>query len=257
MNPLVIKIGGAIMENPLALDKLFTVLAQLQQKRGVIIVHGGGCIVDEHLSQAGFSSDKINGLRVSAKQHMPLITGALAGTVNKQLVAQANSKQINAVGLALHDGAMVACQPAAKELGQVGIPAPANPELTQSLLHANMLPIICSIGQLENGELVNVNADDAAVAISELVNGELLLLTDVAGVKGADGDYLASLNQQQANQLIEQGIIAGGMIAKVNAAFVAATRLRRSIAVTSWKAPEQLLTLHQGELLGTRIDPNE
>ncbi|WP_394172085.1 acetylglutamate kinase [Thalassotalea litorea] len=257
MNPLVIKIGGAIMENLQALDKLFSVLVKLQQTRGVIIVHGGGCVVDEHLLKAGFRSEKINGLRVSDKRHMPIITGALAGTVNKQLVAQANSKQIHSVGLALHDGAMVNCKPAAQELGQVGVPEAANPELAQALLTAKMLPIICSIGQLANGELVNVNADDAAVAISELVNGELLLLTDVAGVKGADGDYLPSLNQQQASQLIKDGVIAGGMIAKVNAAFDAATRLRRSIAVTSWKAPEQLLTLHQGELLGTRIYPNE
>lgn len=257
MNPLVIKIGGAIMENAAALDNLFSVLLKLQKDRGVVIVHGGGCIVDEHLSQAGFSSDKINGLRVSAKEHMPLISGALAGTVNKQLVAQANSKSINAVGLALHDGNMVHCKPAAKELGQVGIPAPANTDILISLLKTHMLPIICSIGQLADGQLVNVNADDAAVAISELIDGELLLLTDVAGVKGANGDYLSSLTQQDANQLITDGIIAGGMIAKVNAAFAAANRLRRSIAVTSWKAPEQLLTLHQGELLGTRIEPNE
>ncbi|QDP00053.1 acetylglutamate kinase [Thalassotalea sp. PS06] len=263
MNPLVIKIGGAIMENAAALDNLFSVLLTLQKDRGVVIVHGGGCIVDEHLSQAGFSSDKINGLRVSAKEHMPIISGALAGTVNKQLVAQANSKSINAVGLALHDGNMVHCKPADKELGQVGIPSPANADILNSLLSsksaksANMLPIICSIGQLADGQLVNVNADDAAVAISELIDGELLLLTDVAGVKGANGEYLTSLNQQDAKQLITDGIIAGGMIAKVNAAFAAANRLRRSIAVTSWKAPEQLLTLHHGELLGTRIEPNE
>ncbi|TKB46709.1 acetylglutamate kinase [Thalassotalea mangrovi] len=257
MNPLVIKIGGAIMENAVALDNLFAVLAQLQQQRGVIIVHGGGCVVDQHLNQAGFTSEKVNGLRVSAKSHMPLITGALAGTVNKQLVAQANAKQMNAVGLALHDGNMIHCSPAAAELGQVGLPTAANGQLVELLLQLKMLPVICSIGQLNDGQLVNVNADDAAVAISDLVAGELLLLTDVAGVKGANGEYLSSLTQADAEQLISAGIIAGGMIAKVNAAFAAANRLRRSIAVTSWKVPEQLLTLHKGQLLGTRIEPNE
>ena len=109
---------------------------------------------------------------------------------------------------------------------------------------------------MPNGDLVNVNADDAAVAICQLLNAQLLLLTDVNGVKGGDGEYLSSLNSEQANTLIEQGVIAGGMTAKVNAALQAANQLRRSIAVASWQSPEQIMQLLDGQGVGTQIQPD-
>ncbi|NMP17041.1 acetylglutamate kinase [Thalassotalea sp. Y01] len=253
--PLVIKIGGAIMESDQALSDLFKVVSQLQQDRGVIIVHGGGCVADDMLQQAGFVSKKIDGLRVSEQAHMAVISGALAGTVNKHMVAIANHSGLKTVGLALHDGQSIVCLPADPKLGCVGIPQAGNASLLNSLVAANCLPLISSIGSLDNGTLVNVNADDAAVAISELLNADLVLLTDVAGVKGADQKYLATLDGEQAKHLIEQGVIAGGMIAKVNAAFAAANRLRRSIAVASWKSPEKLFVLNSNGEFGTRIIP--
>ncbi|WNC72098.1 acetylglutamate kinase [Thalassotalea psychrophila] len=255
--PLVIKIGGAIMESPQALIKLFKVVKTLQDnKQSIIVVHGGGCVADELLAKAGYISKKVNGLRVSEPEHMAIITGALAGTVNKALVASANTVGLSAVGLALHDGQMIKCTPAEEFLGCVGVPSANDDTFINALVNGNSIAIISSIGSLDNGQLVNVNADDAAVAISQLVNGNLILLTDVAGVKGASGEYLDSLNYNDAKQLIKQGVIDGGMIAKVNAAFTAATQLRRSIAVASWKTPEQLITLQQGNVFGTRIEPN-
>jgi len=92
--------------------------------------------------------------------------------------------------------------------------------------------------------------------ICQLLNAELLLLTDVNGVKDGSGAYIDSLNTAQANSLITQGIIAGGMTAKVNAALYAANQLRRSIAVASWQSPEQIFNLLNGENIGTRIQPN-
>ena len=109
----------------------------------------------------------------------------------------------------------------------------------------------------EEGQLLNVNADDAAVAVCQLLNANLLLLTDVSGVRGADGKDMASLNSTQANDLIKQGVIAGGMTAKVNAALLAANKLRRSIVVASWQSPEKIADLIAGETIGTRIQPDE
>ncbi|WP_371187790.1 acetylglutamate kinase [Thalassotalea maritima] len=255
--PLVIKIGGAIAQSDQALTSLFCVVAKLQQHgQAVVIVHGGGCVADVMLQQAGFISHKVDGLRVSEQAHMPIIAGALAGTVNKQIVAIANNQQLSAVGLALHDGQTLSCIPAAEHLGCVGIPSPSEGALLNTLLATNVLPIFNSIGALADGQLVNVNADDAAVAITQLVDGELVLLTDVAGVKGADQQYLTSLDHHMAQQLISDGVITDGMVAKVNAAFVAANHLRRSIAVASWKTPEQLFALTTGDSIGTRIIPN-
>ncbi len=253
--PLVIKIGGAILEKEAALTALLAVIAKLDNK-SVVLVHGGGCVVDEMLAQAGFTTEKKHGLRVTPKTQINLISGALAGTVNKSIVASANSMKLAAVGLSLSDGDMISCTLSDLDLGQVGVPATNNSKLLDTLLLGKFLPVISSIGALANGELVNVNADDAAVAICQLLNAQLLLLTDVNGVKGADGEYLSSLNQEQANELIEQGVIAGGMTAKVKAALHAANQLRRSIAVASWQSPEQILTLLDGKGVSTQIQPN-
>ncbi len=253
--PLVIKIGGAILEQKSALNSLLAVIKEIKDQT-IVLVHGGGCVVDEMLSQAGFTTEKKHGLRVTPKEQMPIISGALAGNVNKGIVAQANSLKLNAVGLSLTDGNMVSCKLSGKDLGSVGEPAPQSSALLDALLQAKFLPIIGSIGALANGELVNVNADDAAVAICQLLNAQLLLLTDVDGVWDAQGNCLASLNTEQADDLIKQGVIAGGMTAKVNAALSAANHLRRSIAVASWKTPEKIALLLAGDNIGTRVLPN-
>ncbi len=256
----MIKIGGAILDGysqgkVAALNALLTVIASLNNQP-VVLVHGGGCIVDEMLAQAGFVTEKKHGLRVTPKAQMPMISGALAGNVNKAIVASAASLKLPAVGLSLVDGEMVQCQLSPMQLGQVGVPYPYNSALLDTLLKAKFLPIISSIGALENGELVNVNADDAAVAICQLLNAELVLLTDVNGVKDGAGKYLSSLDQQLAQELISSGVIAGGMTAKVNAALQAANKLRRSIAVASWQSPEQIVDLLNGANIGTRIQPS-
>ena len=253
--PLVIKIGGAILEKQDALADLLKIIASLNNQP-VVLVHGGGCVVDEMLSQAGFTTQKKHGLRVTPKEQMPLIAGALAGSVNKAIVATAASLNMQAVGLSLSDGDMVSCRLSDKDLGMVGEPSAHNSKLLDTLLSANFLPIVSSIGSLASGELVNVNADDAAVAICKLLNAELLLLTDVNGVKDANGEYIDSLSKAQANSLIEQGVIAGGMTAKVNAALHAASQLRRSIAVASWQSPEKIINLIKGDAVGTRIQPH-
>lgn len=253
--PLVIKIGGAILEKESALSSLLNVIKQLNNQ-SVVLVHGGGCVVDEMLTQAGFITEKKHGLRVTPKEQMPIISGALAGSVNKSIVATAVSLNMQAVGLSLGDGDMVTCQLSNKDLGMVGEPSAHSSKLLDVLLNANFLPVVSSIGSLTNGELVNVNADDAAVVICQLLNAELLLLTDVNGVKDGSGEYLESLNSHQAQALIESGVIAGGMIAKVNAALHAANQLRRSISVASWQSPEQIINLLKGDNVGTRIEAN-
>tara|TARA_B110001454_G_C12689319_1_gene421674 strand:+ start:226 stop:1014 length:789 start_codon:yes stop_codon:yes gene_type:complete len=259
--PLVIKIGGTILEKEGALNALLAVLSKLKTDAKVVLVHGGGCVVDEMLAQANFTTVKKQGLRVTPKAQIGLISGALAGTVNKSIVATANSMHLPAVGLSLVDGDMITCTKSAclgsdQDLGEVGVPSPKSSQLLDVLLNSHFLPIVSSIGALANGDLVNVNADDAAVAICQLLNAELLLLTDVNGVKGSDGEYLTSLNSEQANSLIEKGVIAGGMTAKVNAALQAANKLRRSIAVASWQSPEQITELLAGQGVGTQILPD-
>ena len=202
VKPLVIKIGGAIIEESEAFDSLLAVVASLQNQP-IVLVHGGGCLVDKMLSQAGYISEKKHGLRVTPAKHIPIITGVLAGSVNKKIVAKATRLQLPAVGLSLSDGEMVRCKLSDKGLGMVGVPVAQESKLLDTLLKNQFLPVISSIGSLSNGDLVNVNADDAAVVICQLLNANLLLLTDVNGVKDKDGHYISSLDSKHAAQLIE------------------------------------------------------
>lgn len=241
--PLVIKVGGAILSDDNALKSLIKVMIELQQQgQEVVLVHGGGASVDALVKAAGFVSEKKQGLRVTPKEQMPIISGTLAGYVNKHIVALSSSLGAKAVGLSLADGNMCPCLLSPLDLGMVGEPTQGDDSLLLALLNTQCLPVISSIGALESGALVNVNADDAAVAVAQLIAGELVFLTDVAGVKGANGELCSELNAEQITHLINEGVIAGGMIAKVNAALVAATKLRRSIAVASWQTPHYLLS---------------
>ena len=114
---VVIKIGGAILAEAQALSNLLESLKQ--QDINVVIVHGGGYLVDELLAKAGFTTEKLNGLRVTPPEQMPIIAGVLAGTVNKSIVAKANALGIKTAGLSLLDGELVKCKPSDPELGAV------------------------------------------------------------------------------------------------------------------------------------------
>lgn len=260
MSPIVIKIGGAILNRAGALIKLAQTLTTLKHEYPnvpVVLVHGGGVTVDEMLSQAGFVTEKQQGVRITPEEHMPIITGALAGHVNKTVVSQLQQCGLNAVGISLFDGGMTRSVLNPLDIGQVGIPHAQDPTLLTALLGSSFVPVVSSIGRLDNGDLVNLNADDAAVEVCKLLNGELLLLTDVNGVMDGNGEFLSSLTENDALQLINSGVISGGMTIKITAAFQAANQLRRTIAVASWESPEQILTLLSGQTIGTRIIPSQ
>lgn len=256
MNPLVIKVGGAFMQAPKAALQLLDVIGQLQQQRPVVLVHGGGPLVEQLLQALQLTSEKVQGLRVTPAEHMPYITGALAGTANKQLCGLAIRAKLNPVGLCLADGHSVTCQQLDPRLGAVGIARPGSATMLNLLLQAKMLPIISSIGADEQGNLLNVNADQAATVIAQLLQADLMLLSDVLGVLDANKALLNELNAQEIQQLIAQNTITDGMQVKVTAALDAACSLQRPITIASWQAPEQLLGLLEGVSVGTTIVPN-
>lgn len=249
--PLIIKLGGLAIEDESAMKTFFG--AVKQSKRPLVILHGGGALVDGLLSQLGFESQKRDGKRISPKEQMPYIVAALAGMANKKLQAYAKSANINSVGIGLSDGNLCQLEWRDLSLGCVGFPKAHDPKLLWSLLEQNYLPIISSIGLSEDGQLLNVNADDAAVAIAQLIDGQLVFLSDVEGVLDADGTLLPFLYQEQSEQLIAQGIIHGGMIAKVKAALTAASALGRKVEIASWQNSSSLSDLFEGKSIGTSL----
>ncbi len=256
-NTLVVKVGGAFMQSDSHALALLTTLKQLQQDYQLVLVHGGGAMVEELMQALNLKSEKIDGLRVTPDQHMPYITGALAGTANKQLCALAIKAGVNPVGLSLVDGNMCHANIMRKELGAVGTVTAKDATLLKVLGQTDMLPIISSIGASDSGQLLNINADQAATVIAQLLDAELLLLSDVPGVLDASKTLINQLSSEQISQLVEQNVIRDGMVVKVEAALDAANSLGRNVTIASWKDPQKLLGLLQQQAVGTKIFPSE
>ena len=255
INPLVIKLGGVLLDSEEALERLFTALVTYREKheRPLVIMHGGGCLVDDLMKKLALPVVKKNGLRVTPADQIDIITGALAGTANKTLMAWAVKHDINAVGLCLGDGNTVSVTPLDAALGHVGKAEAGSPALVQTLLAANYMPIISSIGITKEGSLMNVNADQAATALAATLGADLILLSDVSGILDGKGQRIAEMTAQKAEQLIAQGIITDGMVVKVNAALDAARSLGRPVDIASWRHADQLPALFNGVPIGTRI----
>lgn len=254
-NILVIKVGGAFMQADDSAIALLKTIAELQKAYIVLLVHGGGAMVEELLAALKLTSKKIDGLRVTPHAHMPFITGALAGTANKQLCALAIKAGISPVGLSLLDGNICITKVMGEELGAVGVVKPGDATLLTMLGATQLLPVISSIGADKDGNLLNVNADQAATVIAQLLNAELLLLSDVPGVLDANKKLISELDSVQINHLIDQKVIRDGMIVKVQAAQAAADSLGRSVTIASWKAADKLLGLLHNKPIGSKIFP--
>ncbi|MGL5951950.1 Acetylglutamate kinase [Providencia rustigianii] len=255
MQPLVIKLGGVLLDSEEALERLFTAIQTYRQahQRELVIVHGGGCLVDELMQKLQLPVVKKQGLRVTPADQIDIITGALAGTANKTLLAWAIKHQQPAVGLSLGDGHSAVVTQINDELGHVGSAKPGDAKLLKLLLSGGYLPIISSIGITDEGQLMNVNADQAATAIAQALDADLVLLSDVSGILDGKGQKIDEMTTEKAQKLIDQGIITDGMIVKVNAALDAATTLKRPVDIASWRHAEQLPALFNGTAIGTRI----
>ncbi|MEQ9829547.1 acetylglutamate kinase [Pectobacterium aroidearum] len=255
MNPLIIKLGGVLLDSEEALERLFTALVAYRQEhqRPLVIVHGGGCLVDDLMKKLSLPVVKKNGLRVTPADQIDIITGALAGSANKTLLSWAKKHDINAVGLCLGDGGSTTVTQLDEALGFVGKAEAGSPALLNTLLSAGYLPVVSSIGITAQGDLMNVNADQAATALAQTLGADLILLSDVSGILDGKGQRIAEMTSEKAEQLIAQGIITDGMIVKVNAALDAARALGRPVDIASWRHAEQLPALFNGVAIGTRI----
>ncbi|MBL9148083.1 MAG: acetylglutamate kinase [Phycisphaerae bacterium] len=246
--PLVVKVGGALLDDPDANRPVVDALADLASDAagGLVLVHGGGVLVDRHLARLGVTTERIEGIRVTPPDVVEEIVGVLAGRVNARLVGmlQAADRGVRCVGLSLTDGGLCACRKATTytfDPGAVGEVHGGDPRLVTTLLAAGFTPVISSIGHDERGGFLNINADDAAAAIAGIVHArELVLLTDVPGVLDQSGAVIPSLGRADIERLIADGTIKGGMIAKVRGALAAAVTAGVPVTIASWKNPASI-----------------
>jgi len=217
----VVKLGGAGLENPQLLHACGKAIAELvEDGNQVAVVHGGGVQLTRTLEQLGKKSEFISGLRVTDAETRDAALMVLAGRVNKSLVAALGTHGQAAVGLSGGDGHVFRARKKKMEpdLGFVGEIAATNPRWLEAIWTMGAVPVISSIALGFDGEYYNINADEmaAACAISTKADA-LVFLTDVPGVKGADGAVMRWLTLAQIPMLEKQKVISGGMLPKLNA----------------------------------------
>jgi acetylglutamate kinase len=260
---IVVKYGGHAMGD----DKVARAFARdmvLLEQSGVnpVVVHGGGPQIGAMLGKLGIKSSFADGLRITDRATMEIVEMVLAGSINKQIVGFINAEGGRAIGLCGKDGNMVLARkvpPSGKEidLGFVGEPAKVDTTVLDQVLGRELIPVLAPIAQDEDGETYNINADTFSGAIAGALKAKrLLLLTDVPGVLGRDGNMLKELHGGDIHGLIADGTITGGMIPKVETCIYALEQGVEGVVILDGKMPHavliELLTDHGAGTLITR-----
>ncbi|MCX8030761.1 MAG: acetylglutamate kinase [Thermodesulfovibrionales bacterium] len=264
----VIKYGGAAQVDN-SLKTTFAKDIVLFNFIGImpIIIHGGGPKISETMKKLGKEPIFIQGQRVTDKETMDIVEMVLGGLINKEIVALINKHGGKAVGLSGKDGYLIKAKKKIIktmdskgyedyiDLGYVGDIEYIDPQILETLQKGGFIPVISPIGFGEKGETYNINADYVASAVASAINAEkLIILTDVPGIKDKTGNVISSINKETLNQLIDEGIISGGMLPKVQSCISALRRGVRKIHIIDGRIPHcLLLEIFTKEGVGTEI----
>ncbi|SLN61737.1 Acetylglutamate kinase [Roseovarius albus] len=240
---VVIKLGGHAMGSDEAMETFARDIV-LMQHVGVnpVIVHGGGPMINQMLDKLEITSEFVNGKRVTDEATMEVVEMVLSGRVNKRIVQAINQQGGKAVGLSGKDANLITCDATDPALGLVGTPSEIDPSILQTLFKDDTIPVIAPLGAGRNGETYNINGDTAAGAIAAALTADrLLLLTDIDGVRNAEGDVVTELTSQTIRSMIIDGTIAGGMIPKTETALAAIDGGVRAVVILDGRAPNATL----------------
>jgi len=217
----VVKLGGAALEKPALLQTIAKSITELvRDGNQVAVVHGGGVQLTRLLAQIGKKSEFISGLRVTDAETRDAALMVLGGRVNKSLVAAFNQLGQSAMGLTGGDGHIFTARKkqTIPDLGFVGEIAATDPRWLDAIWKMGAIPVISSIALGVDGEYYNINADEMASACAVATQSDaLVFLTDVPGVKGADGNIMRWLSLNEIPAMQKAAIISGGMLPKLNA----------------------------------------
>jgi len=217
----VIKLGGAGLENPILLQACVRAIANLvKDGNQVAVVHGGGIQLTRTLEKLGKKSEFIQGLRVTDAETRDVALMVLAGRVNKGLVASLGAVGQPAVGLSGGDGLQFRARKkrTVPDLGFVGEIVASDPRWIEAVWQLNGVPVLSSMALGFDGEYYNINADEMAAACATTCRADaLIFLTDVPGVRGANGEVMRWLSIDQIAEMAKSAVISGGMLPKLGA----------------------------------------
>ncbi len=217
----VVKLGGAGLENPTLLQACVRAIADLvRDGNQVAVVHGGGIQLTKTLAQLGKKSEFVDGLRITDAETRDAALMVFAGRVNKGLVAALGAVGQAAVGLGGGDGLMFRARKkrTSPDLGFVGEIVASDPRWIEAIWQLQGVPVICSMALGFDGEYYNINADEMAAACATACKADaLVFLTDVPGVRDANGDVMRWLSIDQIAEMAKNTVISGGMLPKLSA----------------------------------------
>ncbi len=267
---VVVKYGGHAMGDP-KLAETFARDIVLIKQAGVnpIVVHGGGPQIGSLLERLNIRSEFKGGLRVTDRETVEVVEMVLAGSVNKEIVAAINAQGGKAVGISGKDANLMRAKRIERrfrdphsnieeivDLGFVGDPVGVDSHIIDVIIHSDLIPVIAPIGVGPEGETLNINADTFAAALATALKAKrLLLLTDVEGVLDKDGNLIKLLTTAEAQALIEDGTISGGMIPKIESCLDVIAEGVEAVVIINGKVPHAvLLELFTEHGAGTLIE---
>ena len=260
---LVVKYGGNAMISEELKDSVMSdiiLLSTIGIK--VVLVHGGGPEITGMLNKIGKKSEFVNGLRVTDKETADVVQMVLAGKINKSLVNLLCSKGGKAIGLSGSDGGMIKAKPKSKELGFVGEITDINVQTILDVLEMGYIPVVSTVGFDSDGNTYNINADTVAAGIAGKLKAESLIsMTDIAGIlkdKDDPSTLISKIHVEDAAKLMDEGIIQGGMIPKVQCCVDAINLGVRKVFVIDGRIPHSIIIeVLTDEGIGTMFVKND
>jgi acetylglutamate kinase len=267
---VVVKFGGHAMgDAELAANFARDIVLLKQAGVNPVVVHGGGPQIGSLLERLNIRSEFRGGLRVTDRETVEVVEMVLAGSVNKEIVTAINAQGGKAVGISGKDANLMRARKIERrwkdpdsnieeilDLGFVGEPIAVDPHIIDVIVQSDLIPVVAPIGLSPNGETLNINADTFAAALATAMKAKrLLLLTDVEGVLDKNGQLIKSLTTSEAQELIEDGTISGGMIPKIEGCLDVIAEGVEAVVIINGKVPHAvLLELFTEHGAGTLIE---
>jgi acetylglutamate kinase len=249
---ILIKLGGSIAENDAVMAEIAQAIVQLHQEHHqVVLVHGGGKAISRNLEWIQEEAVFKDGLRVTSPEAMEVVEMTLSGVVNKKWVSLIQEKgkyqKVRAVGVSGVDSTLLQCEPL-PSLGRVGTVTSVEPELLETLLMGGYIPVVSPVSEGKDFWHYNINADEAAGAIAAAMKvDKLLFVSDVPAVLDAQKEPISHLTFQGFQEAVDNGVVQGGMIPKLGAAYRVLEQGVSEVHVCGWKNTE----LFYEQLVGT------
>ena len=239
---IIIKCRGSVLIDP----NLFNFFIQdivVMKNLGLtpIILHGGGKRINNKLSKLNIETAFKKGLRVTDKNTIKVVEDVLI-EFNKEIINTLRDQKCATKSITTKENNIILVKPEKEELGFVGIPSKINQNILNEIIEAKEVPVIAPMGLDKNGQIYNVNADTAAGAIAkELKSRRLLLMTDIEGVIDSNNNLVTEITPEVAKKMIEDEVIKGGMIPKINTCIDAVNNGVRGVVIIDGRKPHSIL----------------